>query len=302
MAGKWAAALPHDCLAKADPTSYSPPGGLAAPQAAGRNSGLSATLKRKRKSTQSFGDDDTPKAFTRLMQLHQTGKGPKGLDDGSGMPQGTKRKKSKAGAELVTQNKSEDNVELRILPGERLADFSARVNQALPIGGLVNKGRAVKGLEERRTKHEKKLRRMQEAWREEDARIKEREAEEKELAEEEEEDNKLLFSVKPPAATGPKKGRRSKGADDDDDDGEDPWAQLAREREQPKGLHDVAQEPPSFTKLPREKFKIRNGARADVGDVPSAAGSLRRREELGETRKSIIESYRKMMQGKRNQV
>jgi len=32
-----------------------------------------------------------------------------------------------------------------------------------------------------------------------------------------------------------------------------------------------------------------------VGDVPKASGSLRRREELGEVRKSVVEGYRQMM-------
>jgi hypothetical protein len=46
--------------------------------------------------------------------------------------------------------------------------------------------------------------------------------------------------------------------------------------------------------IPREKFKVKNGARADVADVPNAAGSLARREELGAERKNIIEAYRLM--------
>ena len=65
---------------------------------------------------------------------------------------------------------------------------------------------------------------------------------------------------------------------------------LKQRREAPKGLHDVVQAPPKFGRLPKVLFK---GAK--VGDVPKAAGSLRRREELGETRAEIIKSYRSMM-------
>jgi len=76
---------------------------------------------------------------------------------------------------------------------------------------------------------------------------------------------------------------------------DDPWEALKTTREKPRGLHDVAQAPPEFKILPKEKFKVRNGAVAQVADVPNKAGSLKRREELGEARRSIIERYRQMM-------
>ena len=94
-------------------------------------------------------------------------------------------------------------------------------------------------------------------------------------------------------ASTPKKGKKKDYKDDD------PWAELHAKRDKPKGLHDVAEAPPSFKSLPREKFKIRNGAKADVVDVPNAAGSLKRREELSETRRDVIARYREMMGAKR---
>jgi hypothetical protein len=60
------------------------------------------------------------------------------------------------------------------------------------------------------------------------------------------------------------------------------------------GLNDVVQAPPTFTKVPKDKFKVR-GARVEVEDVPKASGSLRRREELGSVRRSVVEGYRAMM-------
>ena len=60
------------------------------------------------------------------------------------------------------------------------------------------------------------------------------------------------------------------------------------------GLNDVVQAPPAFTKVPKEKFQVR-GARVEVENVPRASGSLRKREELGSVRRSIVEGYRQMM-------
>lgn len=235
------------------------------------------------------------------MQLYKTGKSKSGLDDGHDTPKGKKRKRGQD--EAATQQPPEESVtegarNLKIQPGESLRDFSARVDQAIPVAGLVRKGKPIKGAEERRTKHEKRLRKMQAAWREEDARIKEKEAEAKELAEEEKDERRATYGDETvDFETGGKQGKRKGGHDKDDPD---PWAGLRKTREQPKGLHDVAQAPPQFTKIPKEKFKVRNGAKVNVEDVPNAAGSLRRREELGETRKSIIESYRRMMEDKRS--
>ncbi|KAF2103904.1 hypothetical protein NA57DRAFT_70114 [Rhizodiscina lignyota] len=247
--------------------------------------------KRKPRQTE-WRNDDTPKAFTRLMQFQKRGKAVSGLDNGDA-PRGRKRKRGEdSNAERIHESLPA-NVP-KILPGERLGDFAARVDQALPFAGLGHKGKHVEGIKERETKHNRRLRKMQTAWREEEARIREKEAEARELAEEEEDERDALFGNKTvDLQVGGKKSRRKPDADDD------PWEVLKRNREQPKGLHDVAQAPPQFSRVPKEKFKIRNGAKANVADIPNAAGSLRRREELGETRKTIIESYRRIMDGKR---
>jgi hypothetical protein len=65
-------------------------------------------------------------------------------------------------------------------------------------------------------------------------------------------------------------------------------------------LHDVVQAPPTFERVPREIFKVKNGAKVNVGNVPTSAGSLRKREELGAERQTIIDTYRKMMAAKRD--
>ncbi|KAE8444296.1 hypothetical protein EG329_000703 [Mollisiaceae sp. DMI_Dod_QoI] len=275
--------------------------------------------KRKRKND----EDDTPKAFARLMAFTQGKKLPKALDDG--VKETKAAKKRRVAAEKATENEQGQDrdgeeqdstkvaVELRgeiptIRPGERMSDFSARVDAALPVSGLINKsirgGKDPLGLKVGRTKTEKRMHRMYDEWRAEEARIQEKKQEALELAEEEEmdeEDGQVKWKVDiDPEHTGTKKkgkgkGKKRKMLGELDDGDEDPWAKLKRDRGEVKvGLNDVVQAPPTFSKVPKEKFKV-SGARVEVDNVPKASGSLRRREELGEVRKSVVEGYRQMM-------
>jgi len=243
------------------------------------------------------------------MNFRNTGHGLKGLDNGD-----ETSKRRRAGQRRIvrsTQDASTDSGKKNaapkipnILPGERLSDFSARVDQALPVAGLAKRGKKVEGIRDHRiTKHERRLKRLQEEWRKEDKRLREKAEEQRELAEEVEAEERDLWDDRTgdlPARKG-KKGKRKRipgelvnGKDDNDD----PWAVL-QEREKPIALHDVVQAPPVFNVLPKEKFKIKSGARADVTNVPNKAGSLKRREDLGETRKDIIARYRQIMSEKR---
>jgi len=243
------------------------------------------------------------------MQLHKTGRGPQGLDDGNARP----NKKRKRGDANPTEGKPRNNNEPalpvpKILPGEKMSEFSARVNQMLPITGLSKKGIKVEGIKERRTKKEKKMHKMYAEWREQDAKRKEKIKEAEDKAEEdaaEDEEWEGPGKAEPLEVAGGdavgdktnKRKRRNGGGKDEDD----PWAVLNARAVKPK-LYDVAQAPPEFKKVPREIFKVKNGAKVDVANVPSAAGSLRAREALGDARKSIIESYRQMMQEKHNKT
>lgn len=254
--------------------------------------------KKKTKRIAGYGADDTPKAFARLMQFSQTGKGFKGLDNGE--PRGKKRKVNtdeKKVAQTQEPSKPAQKVP-KILPGERMSDFAARVDQALPVSGLARKGKNIEGFKERQTKTEKRIQKMISQWRDEEEKIKEREQEERDLAEIEEDEQEAMREDKtapiPTQGGGKKKGKRKGNVEDD------PWAVLKAKREEPKGLNDVAQAPPTFKAVPKEKFKVKNGAKVQVADIPNAAGSLRRREELGEARKSIIENYRAMMAAKKH--
>lgn len=253
-----------------------------------------STLKRKRHHKDP-ANDDTPRAFARLMAFTQGIKPRPGLDDGI-----IKSKKQKRQAEpLESTSQPTDPIKdpkiPHIKPGERMSDFAARVDAALPVSGLIGKGgKGLPGVKTSQTKMEKRMQRMQKEWREVEARRKEKLEAAMEEAEDEDEDLKINSRI--PKSASSKKGKRRKGSDD-----EDPWSAVGKSQNAQTtsgglvGLHDVVQAPPQFSRVPKNKFKIQNGAKIIVSDVPSAAGSLRRREELGETRKSVVEGYRQMM-------
>jgi hypothetical protein len=259
-----------------------------------------ASKKKRKTFHEGYGEDDTPKAFKRLMQFTVRGKALKGLDDGHSKP---KNKKQKVEEEAPTATvDSEAQVIPKIQPGERMSDFAQRVNQALPLTGVQKNRKKIDGQSDHRvTKHEKKLKRLQDGWRKEEVRIREKEQEALELAEEEQDELDAMWEDKTvdlPVGKKAKKGKRKRVVGEVDDE-EDPWEALKAKRVQRKGLHDVVQEPPQFTAIPKEKFKVKNGAKVQVADIPNAAGSLRRREELGVERQRIIETYRKLMEAKR---
>ncbi|ORY03209.1 hypothetical protein BCR34DRAFT_591636 [Clohesyomyces aquaticus] len=261
-----------------------------------------APRRKKRKIADGYGEDDTPKAFARLMYLKATGKIRKGLDDGRQSKPKTRKVDDPAPEDTVD---SEAQAKLKIMPGEKLSEFAQRVNQALPLSEVQKKGKKIEGVSDHKmTRHEKKLRKLQDGWRKEEARLRDKELEERELAEEEQDELDMMWEDKtadlPVAGKKKKKGKRKLVAGEVDDREEDPWEALKKQRQQRKGLHDVVTEPPTFEKIPREIFKVKNGAKVNVGNIPNAAGSLRKREELGEERQTIIETYRALMEAKRN--
>jgi hypothetical protein len=251
------------------------------------------------------------------MAFSQNPKRRSGLDDGKKIKKpkpAPKPQQQAAAAETEQQpapnseTQADVTPQLKIMPGESLSDFRQRVNQALPLSGISKTGKKTPGGGDHRvTKHERHLKRLQEGWRKEEARIREKEMEAAELAEEEQDEQDAMWEDKtadlPDSAGGKKKkGRKGKKrlvVGEVDDKGEDEWEALRRKREERKGLHDVVKEPPNFQRVPREIFKVKGGAKVNVGNVPNAAGSLRKREELGEERLGIIETYRKLMAAKR---
>lgn len=270
--------------------------------AAENNPIFTTTTKRLNKKRRRNADaqDDTPKAFARLMAFQQGKKLPKGLDDGAVKPT---NKKAKMQAETEPEQEEGTTQIPTIKPGERMAEFSARVDAALPVSGLINKtargGKDPLGLKVGRTHKEKKMHKMYAEWREAEKRIQERrevEREDREMeALEEGKDGQVVWADGSKKKMKGKKGKR-KTVGENDVREEDPWERIKRERGGKIAFGDVVQAPPTFTKSPKTKFKVR-GAVVDVGDVPKASGSLRKREELGAARKSIVEGYRQMMKG-----
>lgn len=198
-----------------------------------------------------------------------------------------------------------------IRPGERMSEFAARVDAALPVMGLVAKGSKAKdplGLKPTRTKKERKMHKLYGEWRKEEEAIQEKRREEAEEAEEREmEDDsmgvKWRLDMEAEGSGGGKKkgrkGKKGKSVYETDDGIDDPWAELKKKRGEPKiGLHDVAKAPPVFKTVPKEVFKVR-GAAVNVGSIPKAAGSLKRREELQEVREEVVAQYRRLMEGRR---
>ncbi|KAB8233828.1 hypothetical protein ETB97_002934 [Aspergillus alliaceus] len=274
-------------------------------------------LQARRKAAH---DDDTPKAFLRLMQFQTKGKQVPAKPDAGGSKKrkrgldksddvtSTTRKKSGPAAVKEQSNDAESQPKPKILPGEKLSDFAARVDREMPISGMKKSGKPasldvpkIRG-EHRVTKHEKHLLRLQKQWREEEAEILEREAAEREQREEELEDQLELWKeweTEAGKAKAKKKGAGArKGGKGNGDP--DPWAKLkTKDRlNKPANPFETAEAPPQLTK-PKEIFKVRSGAKVDVANVPNAVGSLRRREELAGERKNIVEEYRRLMAEKR---
>lgn len=242
------------------------------------------------------------------MAYHTTGrKTPSGLDDGITKKQSKKRKREPDTAEPAKHDKKSQDLIPTIKAGEKMSEFAVRVNAALPVIGLVrNKRKDPLGLKGSQTKMERRMQRMQKEWREVEAKRKEKLDEAREEAEEEDDEAGHGQSVSQGAGgKRSKKGKRRKVIGEEAADEDDPWAVLKAARNEKSnglvGLHDVVQAPPQFSKVPKEKFRVQNGAKVDVVDVPNTAGSLRRREELGQARRSVVEGYRRMMQGKRNE-
>ncbi|KAI1480248.1 hypothetical protein F4774DRAFT_88185 [Daldinia eschscholtzii] len=292
--------LPPSQIAKPLPVKSQPPKSDAGKQS---TSQAGKGQKRKRNATPK---DDAPRAFKRLMAFAEGKKPRPGLDNGDQPPGKGKKRKGDAVANAEVETKAEKELP-KIRPGERMSDFAARVDAALPVSGLINNsvknGKDPLGLKVWRTKKEKKMHKLYDEWREEDRKIKEKREEELELqAEKELEEEELGVTWKLDSLGSgkkKKKGKRAKYLGEAADDDEDPWEALKKKRGETKiGLHDVVQAPPEFTVKPQKKMTVR-GAAVAIDGIPKAAGSLRRREELQTVRDDIVASYRKLMSEKR---
>ncbi|KAF3211875.1 hypothetical protein TWF191_010691 [Orbilia oligospora] len=252
-----------------------------------RNSSSSSKPKRKKSKRSKNDNDDTPKAFTRLMAYAATGKRPNGLDDPKTKPTSTskKRKRSDPTSESNTVGTSsivdtlpesepsttttapEPSKPLTLLPGEKLSDFSRRVDAAIPV--------SFKGLQ--RGEDNPKNRKLK----------KKKAAEEAEAAAAEEitEDNYDFDDNGDPLPNHLKPHNHN------------PHTKQQVNKTTKGKRKDRSPTPPSLI-VPKEKLrdKTKGGVRGIQGlEVPKASGSLARREMLQEERKGVVERYRALM-------
>lgn len=254
----------------------------------------SVSEPKNRSKKQRKEENDAPRGFRRMMAAASGKKLRSGLDDGN-----TTTGKVKA-------NKTQEPAEApKIRPGEDLRSFSARVDASLPISGLkqrtiIKDGKDEQGVKVWRTRKEIKMHKLFDQWRAEERKAKERREEELEEEAEKalENDGEGITSSSYMAALDEgeektkgrgKKKKRGKDADDD------PWAALKKKRAEAKvGLHDVAMAPPELNKKKSRQLQLSGDAGVDVGSIPKAAGSLKRREELQAERDQVLEAYRKI--------
>lgn len=248
---------------------------------------------KNRSKKQRKEDNDAPRGFRRMMAAASGQKSRSGLDDGNNTPGKAKVKQTKETSEAP-----------KILPGEDLRSFSARVDASLPISGLkqrsvVKDGKDEQGVKVWRTRKEIKMHKLFDQWRAEEKKAKEKREdeleEEAEKALENDGEGVNASSYMAALDEGEEKtrvkGRKKKGKQEEDD----PWAALKKKRAEAKvGLHDVALAPPELNKKKFRQLKVSEGAGVDVGSIPKAAGSLKRREELQVERDQVLDAYRKI--------
>lgn len=233
----------------------------------GKSQSEGVAKKRKAKGNA----DDAPRAFKRLMAF-ANGKKPKsGLDDGAKKPKRNTADTTSSVAPSTDEPTGEAASRMpTIRPGEKLSDFAARVDQALPLSGLVTKtvkdGKDVTGLKVKRTLKERKMHKLYDQWREEDRKIKEKREEAQEEAMERQIDEDLANGTwrdwtkdysKDVAGTSAKTRKDRRGKKKTKQKEEDPWKEFERKHAEPRrGLHDVAQAPPEL-RGPGTKVKVR---------------------------------------------
>lgn len=189
--------------------------------------------KKRRKVPKDELSADAPRAFRTLMkwQAH-----------------------AKQRAEEKQNAPKETKPALKIRKGESMADFSRRVNEAvpLPMAKGVNDAKAAKTSQKQKAKAER-------------LRAEYKTRLDKRRGRTDDDDQADLD------ADNWKSGKR--------DTSPDPWAHLQKAR--PK-FGEVADRPPELPKLKR------------LSNVPKSAGSLARRELLEAERQSVIDEYRRL--------
>jgi Skp family chaperone for outer membrane proteins len=245
--------------------------------------------KEQQHQSKQYRDDDTPKAFKRLLAFQDGKRIRSGLDDGAKAAGASKKKRRKVDSSststststskpndepnlstaaattataTATASDAPSTASLKIKPNESLSSFSARVDQSLPLSSVPKhktKQTQIAGLEKVKTplsKHNKRLARMQKEWRNTEQKLKAKEEEiADELAEKREEDQLVWLGagVDPSNPSSGSKKRRKRGGKHVHDDA-DPWKILERKRREEgelrqRSLQDVVTAPPVLKPL-----------------------------------------------------
>ncbi|KAG5361529.1 hypothetical protein CJU90_2912 [Yarrowia sp. C11] len=199
-------------------------------------------------------DDDTPKSFKRMMARQ----------DRSNQSQDDERGRKTAKKDQYPTNKhiSHENSKLQMKPGESWADFSRRVDEALP-NAKPRRSENAKELSklDKKNIQKQKNRVLQNEM---DYKKEDEAAEEGDGLDEKRLKNDLFF---------PKKQR---------DKSPDPWAVLEKKNKKAK-FGEVADAPPVLN-LPRKLLP----------NVPKSSGDNARRLILEAERQKVIDEYRKI--------
>ncbi|OCT45223.1 putative urease accessory protein [Cladophialophora carrionii] len=240
--------------------------------------------QKKEHQKNQYREDDTPKAFKRLLAFQDGKRIRSGLDDGTAPSKKRRKGDAKSNSTSTSEPtsiapaqfsagghagpKSNDGAalaadrapSLKIKPNESLSSFSARVDQSLPLTSVAKhktKLAQIAGLEKIKTplsKHNKRLARMQKEWRNTEQKLKAKEEElDDELADKREEDHLVWLGAGVDPSNPLGKKRRKKGAGKDVDDA-DPWKILEKKRREEgelrqRSLQDVVTAPPVLKPL-----------------------------------------------------
>lgn len=229
-----------------------------------------ASKKRSQKAIDRLKDEEekggrTPKDFERLINMSNmaTKKGQnKDSNDGKSQQERGRRKNN---TKASSTKKNSDAEELKIQPGERMADFARRVDQALPM--VKARSGSPSRVDKKRQKQREKALRQAEQRR-------------KEKGIDEDEDELDQQQKDEEGTLGKRKGKRASSPD--------PWANIQAKQEPPK-FGEVADRPPDL-KNPTKR----------MNNVPKSAGSMARRHMLEDERNRFIERYRALIEQKNN--
>ncbi|KAF8445286.1 hypothetical protein BGX38DRAFT_1143486 [Terfezia claveryi] len=265
------------------------------------------SLKHRKRITKTsstdYLEDDTPKAFARLMSSGTKRK--RGGEEDIGGPKEKKTSQGNPNKQPLpsTQKKLEQQRKpsLQILPGESLRAFNRRVDASMPIplkGPKTSKTDPIDHLPNSKSKLKQPTSIPAEDPEEEDYSDYLTDSSTYSL-DSHGDPRPKTFRPRAPRprqkrTPGRKKKPKPRGPSPD------PFAILLEKRGKPK-FGETAEAPPELRVKPKEilRAKRKVGVGVDVGGIPKAVGSIARREILAEERRGVVERYREMMEGRR---